>query len=273
MNRVQDSNYATTSNQAGQRRISDNLSEVECAADHDLDVAAAAIERKKAGIYGFDYADACRPTEDLLDGFVECVTSASGDAAFVIGEATDAIDPDTFSNTLILHYFRAAVAMGRAIDSRLAGVLNEIVCDARAGKGAVTCFCAQYVSKAKILRYCNAGHKSALLVRSNLREVFRLNKGGLALGAEQTARYREGSVHMRRGDRLLVCTQGVVESWATQDDVAAEAALIRILRGWGNESAVEIANLIVDDAPATAGNSQIDRIAMVASVGRAADLK
>jgi hypothetical protein len=88
--------------------------------------------------------------------------------------------------------FRAAIAMGRAIDSRLACILNEIVCDSRAGKGAVTCFCAQYVSKARILRYCNAGHRSPLLVRSNPHEVFRLEKGGPALGLAQAARYREG---------------------------------------------------------------------------------
>jgi hypothetical protein len=55
------------------------------------------IERKgRTGIYDFDYAGACRPTEDLLDGFVECVASARGDVAFLIGQATDASDPLRF---------------------------------------------------------------------------------------------------------------------------------------------------------------------------------
>jgi len=256
MNRVLDASYPTHSFEQLRNRQRARRNPIE--------------RRETAGIYDFDYAGACRPTEDLLDGFVDCVASANGDVAFLIGQATDVSDPDTFSNSLILHYFRAAVAMGRAIDSRLASVLNEIVCDSRAPKSAVTCFCAQYVSETKILQYCNAGHKSPLLVQSNPQEVFRLDQGGSALGVEQAARYREGSVHMKRGDRLLVCTKGVVESWATPDDVAAEAALIRILRGWGNESAVEIARLIVDGAPATTGNSQIDRIAMVLSVGGAA---
>jgi sigma-B regulation protein RsbU (phosphoserine phosphatase) len=252
MSRLLDASYPTHS--------SERLRKPQCTKRNPIERTGA------VGIYDFDYAGACRPTEDLLDGFVDCVASANGDVAFLIGQATDVSDPDTFSNSLILHCFRAAVAMGRAIDSRLAYVLNEIVSDSRAGKSAVTFFCAQYVSETKIFQYCNAGHKFPLLVRSNPLEVFRLDQGGPALGVEQTARYREGSFHTKRGDRLLVCTQGVVESWATPDDVAAEAALIRILRDWGNESAVDIAKLIVDCAPAIAGNSQIDRIAIVSSI-------
>ena len=255
MNRVLDASYPT--------RSSERLRSQQCTRRNPIERTGT------VGIYDFDYAGAYRPTEDLLDGFVDCVASANGDVAFLIGQATDVSDPDTFSNSQILHYFRAAVAMGRAIDSRLACVLNEIVNDSRAGKSAVTCFCAQYVSKSKIVQYCNAGHKFSWLIRSNPQEVFRLDQCGLALGVEQTARYREGSFHTKPGDRLLVCTQGVVESWATPEDDAAEAALIRILRDWGNESEVEIANLIVHGALATAGNSQIDRIAIVSSIGGA----
>ena len=89
--------------------------------------------------------------------------------------------------------------------------------------------------------------------------------GGPSLGLWETTRFTEGAVQLRSGDRLVAFTSGVAEAWATEEDIAAEAALARILHNWRNESANEIASLIVDNEPET-GPSKLDRIAAVASV-------
>jgi hypothetical protein len=73
-------------------------------------------------------------------------------------------------------------------------------------------------------------------------------------------------VQLKSGDRLAAFTRGVVEAWASEDDLAAEAALVRILHNWRNQGANKIAKLIVDNERKT-GRTQLDRIAVVASLG------
>ena len=182
-----------------------------------------------------DYAGVCRPDQDLLDGYFECLTSRAGDVAFVMGEGSNGGEPALFVNSLIPHYFSAAVGMDLQEPKQLACDLNDIVCGARETNTSLSCFYAHYLAHSGALRYFNAGHQAPLLVRSNPYQVVRLNKGGPALGSELTPRY-------------------------------SEAALAGILRDWKGGNAAEIANFIVRDAPEPPFERQTERIVFVASL-------
>lgn len=221
--------------------------------------------------FGFDIAGTSRPAEDLLDGYLEWLVPSPGEIAVLMGERADMGDTGLISNSLILHYFRTVVSEGVPAPQLLASELNDLVCNVWESKSIATCFYAHYTCSTKLLRFINAGHQPPLLIRSNPCEVLRLNQGGPSLGLWDTARFTEGAVQLRSGDRLVAFTSGVVESWASKDDAVAEAALVGILNNWRSESAAEIANLIVDNEPET-GHTQFDRIAVVASLGNPHDL-
>ncbi len=216
--------------------------------------------------FGFDFAGTSRPAEDLLDGYLEWLVPAPGEIAVLMGERADICDAGLTFNSLILHYFRTAAADGAPTPQHLASELNDLVCNVWESKSIATCFYAHYTGSTNVLRFINAGHQPPLLIRSNPREVLRLNQGGPSLGLWNTARFSEGSVRLKPGDRLVAFTSGVVEAWASETDAAAEAALVGILNSWRRESAAEIAELIVDNEPET-GPTQFDRIAVVASLG------
>lgn len=62
------------------------------------------------------------------------------------------------------------------------------------------------------LDYCSAGHPPALLLRGNgVLEL--LADGGPVLGAVATASFDRGSVQLDGGDLLLVCSDGILESF------------------------------------------------------------
>jgi sigma-B regulation protein RsbU (phosphoserine phosphatase) len=61
------------------------------------------------------------------------------------------------------------------------------------------------------LDYCNAGHPPALLLRAN-GQLEALSEGGPVLGVIPTASFATGSVDLRTGDVLLVCSDGILES-------------------------------------------------------------
>jgi sigma-B regulation protein RsbU (phosphoserine phosphatase) len=216
--------------------------------------------------FGFDFAAASRPVEDLLDGYLEWLVPSAGELAFVLGERTDMSDTALVSNSLILHYFRTAVSQAALTPRRFALELNHLVCNVWECESTATCFYAHYTCSTKVLRFINAGHQPPLLIRRNPDEILPLSQGGPSLGLWNGTRFTEGAVQLKSGDRLAAFTRGVVEAWASEDDLAAEAALVRILHNWRNESANKIAKLMVDYERET-GRTQLDRIAVVASLG------
>jgi serine phosphatase RsbU (regulator of sigma subunit) len=73
-----------------------------------------------------------------------------------------------------------------------------------------TLFVARLTVKGQ-LDYCSAGHPPALLLRADGRLEL-LSDGGPVLGAVPSALFDRGSVTLGRGDVLLVCSDGILES-------------------------------------------------------------
>ena len=73
-------------------------------------------------------------------------------------------------------------------------------------------FVARLNSDAERLDYCSAGHPPALLLRAN-RQLELLSDGGPVLGAVPQASFDCGTVTLGRGDLLLACSDGILESF------------------------------------------------------------
>jgi serine phosphatase RsbU (regulator of sigma subunit) len=70
---------------------------------------------------------------------------------------------------------------------------------------------------AGLLSYCSAGHPPAFLLRAN-GSLESLSEGGLLLGVLADATYTRGFCQLRRGDMLLVYSDGITESRNTSGD-------------------------------------------------------
>ena len=73
-------------------------------------------------------------------------------------------------------------------------------------------FVARLDKKTETLDYCSAGHPPALLLHAN-EQLELLSEGGPVLGAVPAATFDVGRVRMRRGDLLLTCSDGILESF------------------------------------------------------------
>ena len=67
-----------------------------------------------------------------------------------------------------------------------------------------------------ILDYCSAGHPPALLLRADGR-LEALSVGGTLLGVVSGAKFDRGSVQLREGEVLLICSDGILESFNDAD--------------------------------------------------------
>jgi len=66
------------------------------------------------------------------------------------------------------------------------------------------------------LDYCSAGHPPALLLRAG-GELENLSEGGPVLGVVPAAKFDCGQVQLRDGDAVLVCSDGILESFDESD--------------------------------------------------------
>ncbi|TDJ27379.1 MAG: response regulator [Gammaproteobacteria bacterium] len=105
----------------------------------------------------------------------------------------------------------------------LAALNTELFADLSSPGLFITAAYALLDTRTGYLRLASAGHPPGIWTRPN-GEVKQLERSGPALGLETNPRYRETSVDLEVGDRLLLYTDGVLEggdSAPTHDDLGA----------------------------------------------------
>ena len=79
------------------------------------------------------------------------------------------------------------------------------------------------------LDYCSAGHPPALLLRSD-GQLHSLTEGGPLLGVVPAAAFNQGRVQLHAGDVLLICSDGILESFNQADQEFGSSRLEAELR-------------------------------------------
>jgi serine phosphatase RsbU (regulator of sigma subunit) len=77
-------------------------------------------------------------------------------------------------------------------------------------------FVARLDAHSRTLDYCSAGHPPALLLHAD-GAMERLSDGGPVLGVVPGANFDCGTVPLTRGDAVLVCSDGILESFNEDD--------------------------------------------------------
>lgn len=100
----------------------------------------------------------------------------------------------------------------------------------------VTAFVGLYDAVSRVLTYSSAGHPPPRLVRGN--EVRRLDgASGLPMGIEETSEYRNESVQLLPGDRLVMFTDGITERPNAAHELLGYERLEAVLRAPASTSA------------------------------------
>ncbi len=76
----------------------------------------------------------------------------------------------------------------------------------------ITMFYLKYFPDSRILKYANAGHNWALLLRHDEASCAPLDAEGLVLGVRRDVAFEERSVNLEIGDKLLLYTDGITET-------------------------------------------------------------
>ncbi|MGB5086248.1 MAG: PP2C family protein-serine/threonine phosphatase, partial [Methylocystis silviterrae] len=97
--------------------------------------------------------------------------------------------------------------------------LNELLHeDLTAADLFITMFYCRFLPRTRTLQYANAGQNPPLLLRADGAVCVQLDADGLVLGVVRAVDFKEGSLELAAGDKLLLYTDGITEAQNRQGD-------------------------------------------------------
>jgi len=129
----------------------------------------------------------------------------------------------------------------------------------------VTIFFAKLEPLTRMLSYANAGHNSPLVYRRSTKEVIWLKPTGAAIGLMEDNRLHEETIQLMEGDILLLYTDGVTESFASQENEQfGYSRLAEVLQQHEDLSATELTHKLRQSlSDFTGGSLPVDDITIV----------
>lgn len=143
--------------------------------------------------------------------------------------------------------------------------LNELLYDdLTRAESFITMFYLKYLSDIRTLKYANAGHNWALLLRLGDATCTPLDAEGLVLGARRDVDFEERRVALAAGDRLLLYTDGVTEAQDPEGAFFGDARLCTLFSAYRTLPPEALIEKLLVEVRAFCGNAPLrDDISMV----------
>jgi hypothetical protein len=122
--------------------------------------------------------------------------------------------------------------------------------------------CSLYLDPAYgSLIYANAGHPPPLLWRAASKEMVRLSNAGTILGPFPDSVYENSTLELTQGDRIILYTDGIVETRSKRGELFGEEQLITFIEKHATDSAETTADRLIKHLfhwSGRDGNSSLD---------------
>jgi len=199
---------------------------------HNYDVYGISLPDRVVGGDFFDYLHASDDKDRL---------------GIVIGDAAS----KGLSAAAQALYVSGALRMGIEYQTKLGafiGKINKLVSRTFTPEHFVSMVYAELTSSDNgLVFYVNAGHSNPILLRSNPAGVETLHATGQLLGPFPNEKYATEFTIMKKGDILLLHTDGLTDAADENGELFGQLRLIHRLREYRMKSPREISQLILED--------------------------
>ena len=204
--------------EAAERQRDELANEIQLAAE----VQQCILPRSIPTAPGFDFA--ARIVAGDYYGFIEL---PADEIAVVIAD----VSGKGVAAGLLMPSIEVALRMEAAHSPGIGDLLhtfNNVVCQTTGGSRFISLFYGKLCPRSESLQYANAGHNPPLLIRAGT-EPRLLEKGGPVLGLLPDSNYESEAISLRRGDVLVLYTDGAVEAENPAGEQYSAERLARIV--------------------------------------------
>jgi len=215
---------------------------------------------------GFDLACRTQPAEEVGGDFYDFLPFGDSMIGVAIGDASG----HGLTAALQVRDVVTGLRMGIEKDLKVAHVfskLNRVIHRSNLSSRFVSVFYGELEADGTLV-YVNAGHQPPLIFCGKNR-VVPLDVGGTVIGPLPEAEFRRGIARIKKGETLVLCTDGIVERRDKKGEFLGEDGLIRIVRENESLSAEALVDRIFSATQAFGDGRLWDDDATVVVVKRA----
>ncbi len=200
---------------------------------HDFQVFGVSIPDSTVGGDYFDYLQAGGESEQRL--------------GVVVSDAASKGLPAAIQALFVSGAVRMAVGFHTKI-SALLSRLNTVIYDTFPYERFVTLFyCELTTSRNGLVLFANAGHCAPLHYRIERDEFKMLAPTGGLLGIIEEQKFSVENINMRRGDLLVIVTDGILEAQDSEGEMFGEERLQELVRRYHDQPVRDIACFIIEE--------------------------
>jgi sigma-B regulation protein RsbU (phosphoserine phosphatase) len=177
---------------------------------------------------GFELTGWSRPARHVGGDYYDLLRVGGGRVAAVLADVSGKGLPAALMVSTVHSALRLLidqVDVGPELISRL----NHHIAESSAPNKFITLLLAELDPRRAVVRYVNAGHNPALLIRSG-GDVEELPSGGLPLGLFDSGSYQAGEIELGVGDLICIYSDGITESTSPRDEEFGVERLVDLLR-------------------------------------------
>lgn len=183
---------------------------------------------------------------------------------FLVGDVSGKGVPAALFMAIARAAFRFIGALGLPMREVVRRV-NDCLCDGNTNEMFVTLFAACLDLNTGDMVYCNAGHNPIVLIGPDGKSSFLQAKPNLAAGLFEGFPYEDEQIHLERGTRLVLYTDGVTEAERSDKVQYGEEKLLKWAAGLNplTSSHAAVQDLFAHVKKFTAGADQNDDITIM----------
>ncbi len=217
-------------------------------------VQLALLPSAHPGIPGWSVWSVSRPANDVGGDLVDYIELDGFRHGVVLGDVAGKGLGAALLTAKLQATLRALIPDAVSLDE-LGGRVNDIIHRDGIDNRYATLFFAELEHDSGEIRYLNAGHNPAFLVRATT--VDKLGASSYPLGMLPEARYKEGGIELHSGDVLVIYSDGLTEAANANEEEFGIERLERLLPELRNLSAEEVGARILDQVDRFRGDTRL----------------
>lgn len=211
-----------------------------------------------------DFFGLCQPERGVGGDFYDFIDARPGCTAMVVGDVSGkgvpaALLAAAFQASLRTHYAVASIDLARRLH-----VVNRVFAESTAVEHFVSLFVGEYEQASGRLRYANCGHVPPIVLRKTLRDEH-LEATATVLGWFDDWTCDTAETTLEAGDIVLVVSDGVTESMASDGEFFGDARLLAALVANRERRIADLVRAIADEARRFRNGGPGDDVTLVAA--------
>jgi serine phosphatase RsbU (regulator of sigma subunit) len=205
------------------------------------------------------------PSRQVSGDFYDVITAADGSFFVAIADVAGARMPAALLAAMLLAALRMQTATGSSV-SEIVRSINRLACRGRITEESLfaSIFVARFEPRTLQLSFTNAGHRYPVVFRRS-GERIPLVRGGTVVGVLESLPYEEDSVTLQPGDRLLLYTDGAIETANPHGEMFGEDRLFALVKSApaAQQSRELVEHVLASLREFQAGREAIDDVALL----------